>query len=222
MGASLKESRLYPVIFMVILTVVLTAILALFYEISKDRVAAYRELSFKQDLIGLFQTQIDVTGNKDIKDFNLNEISNIYTKHFVEMKSADGDITYYQVKKAEQIIGYCYPYKVSGLWGTISMLAAVDADFSKIIGLRITNQNETPGLGGRIAEDWFQQQFTGKNFRNNDEFSVWNLIAENNSGTDGSIRQITGATISSRSVVDGLLQRLEETWKAVQIKGESK
>ena len=222
MGVSLRESRMYPIIFMVILTIVLTAILALFYEVSKERVVAYRELSFKQDLIGLFQTQIKAAGNKDIKKFDLNEISTIYTKHFAEMKSDDESMTYYQVKNNEKIIGYVYPYKVSGLWGTISMLAAVDARFQKIIGLRITDQNETPGLGGRIAENWFQHQFTGKNFRDNDVFKSWSLVAEDNSGAEDTIRQITGATISSRSVVDGLLLRLQETWKTAQIKGESK
>ena len=57
-------------------------------------------------------------------------------------------------------------------------------------------QVETPGLGGRIGEDVFQDQFKGIKTEPAVEY-VKNQEPE----TDNQIQAITGATISSRSVV---------------------
>lgn len=49
-----------------------------------------------------------------------------------------------------------------GLWGTITGVLAVTADAGRIVGLDIISHSETPGLGGRIEESWFKDQFTGE------------------------------------------------------------
>jgi Na+-transporting NADH:ubiquinone oxidoreductase subunit C len=41
-------------------------------------------------------------------------------------------------------------------------VVAVDPQGERIIGIAFTKHQETPGLGGRISEPWFQQQFRGK------------------------------------------------------------
>ncbi|MCF7918762.1 MAG: FMN-binding protein [Candidatus Cloacimonetes bacterium] len=211
---ALKEKRLYPVLFMLILSIILTSILALFFELSKERVAAYQELSFRRDLIGLFQKQISGIDNSNLAMMDIKQINSIYESAVTELHIAPKqEIIYYQVKDGNQLIGFCYPFSMSGLWGTISLLAAVDVDFSTIMGIRITNQNETPGLGGRISEDWFQQQFAGHRFRAGNEFLTWELIPEKSVPQKEAIRQITGATISSRSVTDGLLMRLKQIYQ---------
>jgi len=40
-------------------------------------------------------------------------------------------------------------------------MAAVAPDASKIIGVAFYEHNETPGLGARISESWFTEQFSG-------------------------------------------------------------
>lgn len=67
-----------------------------------------------------------------------------------------------------------------GMWGEITLVFVYDLAESKVIGLRVTEQNETPGLGDRILEEDFSQQFVN-----------WK---------GGTIDGITGATTSSRSV----------------------
>ncbi len=49
----------------------------------------------------------------------------------------------------------------SGLWGLISGVIAVTADLDEFIGIEIVDDNETPGLGGRINEEWYKAQFDG-------------------------------------------------------------
>jgi Na+-transporting NADH:ubiquinone oxidoreductase subunit C len=58
-----------------------------------------------------------------------------------------------------QLIGYAFEFRGLGFWAPISGLLAVTADRDKTIGLVILSHTETPGLGGRIAEPVFTDQF---------------------------------------------------------------
>ena len=49
-----------------------------------------------------------------------------------------------------------------GLWGSIKGFLALDRDMRTIRGVTFYEQEETPGLGGEIASDWFRKAFVGK------------------------------------------------------------
>jgi Na+-transporting NADH:ubiquinone oxidoreductase subunit C len=49
-----------------------------------------------------------------------------------------------------------------GLWGGINLILAADEKAARTRGLAILDQQETPGLGGRIDESWFKDQFSGE------------------------------------------------------------
>jgi Na+-transporting NADH:ubiquinone oxidoreductase subunit C len=83
----------------------------------------------------------------------------------------------------------------SGLWGPIRAAVGVDAAGS-LTGLAILDQNETPGLGARIAEPWFRLQFRGKR-------APVDLDPEGTRApAPDRVDAVTGATISSRAVRD--------------------
>ena len=94
-----------------------------------------------------------------------------------------------------------------GYSSTIEMVVGVDLA-GALTGISIVSQQETPGLGAKIteirygeSEPWFQAQFKGK--------TVTQLSVDKDGGA---IDSITGATISSRAVTDGVrsaLKRLE-------------
>lgn len=60
-----------------------------------------------------------------------------------------------QTKYAKEISG-------SGVWGVIRAILGVESGAERVLGLEIAEHNETPGLGGRIDEDWFKDQFREK------------------------------------------------------------
>jgi Na+-transporting NADH:ubiquinone oxidoreductase subunit C len=62
-------------------------------------------------------------------------------------------------RDGEKVLGYAFEVQGVGFWATIRGLLAVDAELERIIGLQILEHSETPGLGGRIAEEEFQEQF---------------------------------------------------------------
>ena len=103
---------------------------------------------------------------------------------------------------------YAKEFRGSGLWGTIRGVLGVSADFSQTTGLAIISHNETPGLGGRITEEWFQRQLEGEQIPQD------RLLVTEGEGDynyeNGEIDGITGATRTSDSM-EVILNREIET-----------
>jgi Na+-translocating ferredoxin:NAD+ oxidoreductase subunit G len=80
----------------------------------------------------------------------------------------------------------------NGFQSTITVVVALKND--AISGFKVISQNETPGLGARIVEDAFQNQFIGK--------KVSKGITWTKSGKAGpsEFDAITGATESSKAL----------------------
>ncbi len=213
-GRSFKESRLYPVVFMLVLSAILTFILAFSYQISRDRVEIYRTASFRSSLLELLAADIVELQQQDIKLLKVEEINKIYQKYIVEKKldNKTGQ-KYYLFTDHGKETGYVFPVSVKGLWSTIDLLAAVSPDFNQYIGIKVIAQQETPGLGARITEKWFQVQFIGKKIIENNKLDELKLVSENEKALDQQIRQITGATVSSRAVAVGVQQELQLIYK---------
>ena len=81
-----------------------------------------------------------------------------------------------------------------GFGGKIELILGILMD-GTISGNKVTQQNETPGLGSKVTEEKFTSQFIGLN-THSDKFSL--------SKEGGEIDAVTGATISSRAVIDAV------------------
>ena len=85
-----------------------------------------------------------------------------------------------------------------GLWGLIDAVVAYRPATGVFGQLRLLAHNETPGLGARIEEPWFQRQTEGKT-------GPFVLQPEGSHSTAPTeIDAITGATITSAAVRDML------------------
>lgn len=85
-----------------------------------------------------------------------------------------------------------------GLWGLIDAVVAFRPATGTFGQLRLLAHNETPGLGARIEEPWFQRQTEGKT-------GPFVLKPEGSrSSAPTEIDAITGATITSSAVRDML------------------
>lgn len=83
---------------------------------------------------------------------------------------------------------------LKGYGGLIKLMVGINPDNS-LRRFKILQQQETPGLGTKIAEPAFQNQFANRPFVPD----TWRLKKDG-----GNIEAITGATISSRAVTDAL------------------
>jgi electron transport complex protein RnfG len=92
----------------------------------------------------------------------------------------------------------------------------VTPDFSGITGAVILEQVETPGLGTKIEHDpsnsnpgWFMDQFTGLNTQPKITY-----VKNEQPDADNEIRAITGATISSKAIVNILNENIKKAQAA--------
>lgn len=102
-------------------------------------------------------------------------------------------------KKGDAVIGYCAKVASNGYGGAIVMMVGLDAEM-KVQGIEILSHSETAGLGAKITEDGFKSQFKDKS----PELTVVKGAAKSSS----EMSAVTGATISSRAVADGIKQAL--------------
>lgn len=121
----------------------------------------------------------------------------------ISAETIDG-VAVYTWREDGRTAGYAVPFSGAGLWGTIRGYLAVSADLKTVLGLTFIEQNETPGLGGRIDEPVYKEQFRSlrvdlqKGFAYGDEGG-------------GQIDAITGATSTSRAVLQILNNLLFQT-----------
>ncbi|MBM3248857.1 MAG: RnfABCDGE type electron transport complex subunit G [Candidatus Omnitrophica bacterium] len=109
--------------------------------------------------------------------------------------------TYYMAKQDNKLLGYIIKAETQGYSSVITMLVGFNPK-GEIKGIEILFQAETPGLGAKISEvisgenkPWFLAQFQGKQAKD--------LDLKN-------IQAITGATISSRAVLDGVKKSVSD------------
>jgi Na+-transporting NADH:ubiquinone oxidoreductase subunit C len=125
------------------------------------------------------------------------------------------------------IIGYAFPVGGPGFWGPIQGLVAVDAKASRIIGIAFYKHTETPGLGARITEPWFRNQFKGLRLVPVEgSKKIFYLKPEGTGSGPNELSAITGATGTSRAVESFLNKDLDhfmrDIWKTLKRgKGES-
>lgn len=128
-----------------------------------------------------------------------------YDECVVPVDRPGGD-AYYRIVERQSGAdgGYVFVRDGAGLWGTITAVVGLDARLEELTGVTFVKQNETPGLGARIAEDWFKKQFRGKT----------GPFAYVDEGTRSPSKEefdaITGATITTRAVRDILNRAIEE------------
>ena len=124
------------------------------------------------------------------------------------------DFIYYECRdKSGNISGYAFLAQGNGYQGVIKIMVGVTPDISKITGIKVLEQVETPGLGGRIAEKDFQEQFRGITTEPQIEY-----VKNQKPSKPNEIQAITGATISSRSVVS-IINRYVSKMKTTVAKG---
>jgi Na+-transporting NADH:ubiquinone oxidoreductase subunit C len=111
-----------------------------------------------------------------------------------------------------KVLAYAYPIVGQGLWSVLYGYLAIEVDGTTVRGVTFYKHGETPGLGGEIEKEWFQNNFKGKTVFSVKENKVTPIVVvkgkakdvfqgeELNYHVDG----ITAATITGTGVTDML------------------
>ncbi len=145
----------------------------------------------------------------------------------------------------KKIKAYAFETAKSGYSGVIRSIVAVDENM-KLLGISIIQQSETPGLGARAKEmaisgtffshffgsggqsepvktqSWFEEQFTGIDCTKKigiikkGEYASASEELKKELAEKNSVSVITGATITTRAVIDGITEGIEHLKKALE------
>lgn len=177
----LFAQRVYPLIFMALLTVVFITGVSGLYLSTKERVELNETIVQKKAVLyaaGIEYPENDPVGVTDIYQERVREVG------------GNGRPSYFEVELPSGERGYAVYVEGPGLWGQIVTIFGFGSDLQEITGMEVVAQNETPGLGARINEQWFKQQFRGTE-------PPYTMVPEGTSDKSGELDAITGATKTS-------------------------
>ena len=188
-----KEGTIYTIIFVFIVSFAFVFLLSLTNQATVERVDLNREIVRQRAVLSAMRIQAE--GTDDIQE-----------KY--DAVAADAESGLYVATVGGQTV-YATQFAGPGLWGTIEGVLAVTADLGEIVGIEILGDNETPGLGGRINEAWFKDQFRGE------QVGAGGIVVTPIDGdpdrSNGMVDAVTGATRTSDSmeaIVNRELERL--------------
>jgi Na+-transporting NADH:ubiquinone oxidoreductase subunit NqrC len=173
----MKENRYWAVIFMFVLTAILSTILIGLARYTEPQVRANQQIAFETAVI------------RSIPSIQANtpaEIHSVFERDFV---STDSGAYLYQPSGSPG--GYVLPFSGQGFWSIIRGVIGIGTDRKTILGIWFYEQAETPGLGARIVEPVFYEQFAGKILRADARPVAIKSMAD---AKEGDIAALSGAT----------------------------
>lgn len=118
---------------------------------------------------------------------------------FDPIKSTNSEVIYYKAyDKDNQQVGVAFKAQGKGYSSIIETMVGMSLS-GKILAIKIITQNETPGLGNRVTENQFLNQFMNKD------------ILELNK-----VQAITGASISSAAVIKSVEKKAQEIKELIE------
>ncbi len=174
----MNSKYIQMVVFILILGVFTAAVLVGMDYLTADRIQANEEVELKSTLLDAYGI-----------DYTLNDVNDIFDQS-VEIIEKDG-LTFYRDRET---LAVSFEFEGGGVWGPITGMLTLEADFETISSVAIFEQEETPGLGGRITEEAYLNSFIGKLIY--PEIVIRKDSAEND---DNEVDTISGATRTSEA-----------------------
>jgi Na+-translocating ferredoxin:NAD+ oxidoreductase RnfG subunit len=158
-------------------------------------------------LIGFFTWQAKFSGIKQAegiaKDFfsesikieeNKKDVRKAYIKkNFPAVKK-----NFICKDKNNQVLGNIFIAEPIGYKGPVTIAVVIDSQKKETMGIKILNHDESPDYGGVLTEKWFLDRFKEKSIA-----TFLNLV-KLDAKDPQDIIQITGATVTSQAVVNGV------------------
>lgn len=191
-----NKQILYPTLAMIALTAVLTLALALMNNATKERIADLEALKVQRTILYVLDVEVDPEDDNAV----------VSTYDAMISPASLGDLEYYEARQDNNLIGYVFPMNGAALWGSVKGYIAVSPEYDKILGVDFVSHSETPGLGGRIDESWYKEQFRDMPIPENGGRIVIYKPADG-----GNADAISGATLTSdaiRKLIDSSIERI--------------
>lgn len=136
-------------------------------------------------------------------------------KRYEEIKDPGFEV-YKVFDESNKSVGYSLVYSGNGFQGKIKLMIGLTDNLDKISSIEILEQSETPGLGSKVTEAPYKDQY-----KELVPLPSIKLVKGVDPSSPNEVKAITGATISSRSVV-AIVNEGVNKLRSLEGKGASK
>ncbi len=165
------------ILFVVILGTLLSAVILGVNSYTAPRIARNDALAIKRKVLDAQKIDFQEKNVEQVFDQNVQVVEKGGKTFFV---LANGDVAF-------QFAG-------PGLWGPISGVISLQSDLQTIKRITIIHQEETAGLGGRLAERSYMVNFENKKF-----LPAIVLVNKRKAEKENEVDAISGATLTSKA-----------------------
>ena len=219
------HSNKYTLGFMTVVTVVLGSFLSVAASSLKEMQELNVENDSKKNILSCLGYKEDAEN-----PWSPEEIQNIFNENItaivldsegnktqidpktIDAETDENNFPIYISEVDNQIKGYAIPISGKGLWSTLYGFFAIDPDGVTAKGITFYAHKETPGLGGEVDKAWFQNNFIGKRFINDQGKLVGIKVIKGKADPDSDyeVDGISGATITSKGLESFLVDDLKK------------
>jgi len=180
-------------VFVLIVSAAISAtMLGWVYNYTKPTVQLNQEKKLKRTVLEVFGIP-----------YEENTLLDVFANSVEVVSGTEG--TYYRAYQREGdkkvYTGVAVELSGPGFWAPIRVILALEHDMETVRGFKVVEQAETPGLGGRMTEGWFQDQFKGKKVK-----PALRIVHGAKAGGPNEVDAITGATETSKAL-DRIINR---------------
>lgn len=183
------------IVFVLIMGILTSVLLGGMDALTKERIEKNQEAELKSVVL-----------NANNVSYSLTNIHNVFDEEINIIKK--DDFIFYEGKDTKYI---SYVFSGNGVWGPITGVITLKSDFQTIVKISILEQEETPGLGGVIADAKYLLNYVGKKML--PEIN----ITKNPVNEENDVIAISGATRTSnafKTILNQTYQIAKEKWES--------
>ncbi len=188
------KEKIKMIVFVLVLGVGLTSVLVIVDAKTAPYIAKNKVKKVQESV--LTAAGIDYNDVTRESVFSSEVEERLFPKEFQKKDATEDELKKYYVMSDGKVV---FEFHGSGLQGPVHGAIALDKDLETIKGITIIHQEETPGLGGRIAEAEFLGQF-----RNKKLFPVFRIRRPGKSSGVNEIEGMSGETLSCMALEEML------------------
>jgi Na+-transporting NADH:ubiquinone oxidoreductase subunit C len=197
-----KESLGYVVIFTFIVCVAFVLLLSVANQVTLPQVKANQNYASHFAVLAAFGLADTSTAKSEVEELYASKVQELSIGQAAPADAAEaGPASAASAAYSAEIEGSSYlAVRITnpGLWGPITAILAADPAAERILGFEVLEQQETPGLGGRIGEAWFTEQFKGEKVSPDGRVSVTQGSGKGDPDRENSrVDAVTGASRTS-------------------------
>ncbi|MEE8377495.1 MAG: FMN-binding protein [Candidatus Aminicenantaceae bacterium] len=210
------KKQALSIVYMFLITLFFASLVSAVKFLNEAKIEANQIVKLQRIILKVLNIPVRETISND-------DLTRLFTAQIKDIQTG-GKILYIGYEEDGRTIrGYAVPVGGPGFWGPIEGMVGVTPDAAKVIALAFYKHNETPGLGGRITEDWFSDQFKGLPlYPIEGGQNIFYLTMEGTQKAANELDAITGATNTSSAVEVFLNQDLDyflrELWGSIKEK----